>query len=410
MFRKLALSLCFALSLGLLSACSPGGILHLSDSESKSETQDKKSTEDTKSAEKASSQENLNEPTIGAPVALPPNFGSEEPPKPGETDTAYMPNGLPALQPMKGVNVDELFSEEIRDSDDRFQRLENAVVEMRKEFESVKPSIVRLAATEADIQSLVREMEAMLQETPPEQNALVPPETEATLQVDQLDPQPALPETFHTKPPEQGYGGSDPPSSAVLDPPKVLGQLPKPVSPTGDPQVLASAEGNNKTPNPEADKVLSVPPTPMTKDAEKIASTSTPVAAKPKPAAPPKQTPPPKAAKKYDGVAAMDMRIGEHDDKIRVVLDTNQNTPFTIDLDNEEKLIIVELPEARWVGPTSQKFSDSALLESYSVESTNGGKGSMIVLTLKHQTQILKESILSPDQNPNHRIYFDLKL
>jgi len=52
-----------------------------------------------------------------------------------------LPNGLPALKPLKGVNVDTLFAENIKSTDRRFDRLENAVVDMRREFEAVKPAI-----------------------------------------------------------------------------------------------------------------------------------------------------------------------------------------------------------------------------------------------------------------------------
>ena len=343
MFKKIALSLCFTLFLGLLSACSPEGFLHLKKTESPS-TKKSENTEETtkKDAE------------ITAPVALPPTFNNE-PLKPGQTQTEYMPNGLPVLKPMKGINADALFSENIKNTGDRFNRVENAVVDLRKEFDTYKPSIVRLAAVEADIQNLIKELEILLQETPNHQQPLdLVNSPEAELQVEQLDPQPELPP---------------------------------------DEQETAKVA---HTPQPQA-----TPPPEERKEPEKPPEKTKPEKPKPQKASLPE----------YDGIIAKDLRAGEHADKVRLVLDTNQKTDFSIDLDNEEKLIIIELPEARWLGKETKSFKYSKLLESYSVEKINGGKGTMIVLSLKKSTQIIQEKRLSPDgKTPYHRIYFDLKI
>ena len=328
MYKKIALSLCFTLFLGLLTACSPEGLLHLKKAESSNAKIAKKS-ENTK-----------NNQGIGAPIALPPAFNNA-PLKPGQTNTQYMPNGLPALKPMKGINADTLFTENIKDSGDRFNRVENAVVDLRKEFDSYKPSIVRLAAVESDIQNLINELEVLLQETPANQppQTLVEP-SEPHLQVTQLAPQ-------QITPPE----------------PQKISQVPHHI---------------------EKEKPPEKPPKKKT---------------------PPKATPPPN----HDGIVALNLRVGEHADKSRIVFDTNQRTNFSIDLDNDERLIIIELPKARWIDGSSKTFSDSKLLESYSVEPLNDGKGSMIVISLKKTTKILREKRLSPDnENAYHRIYFDL--
>lgn len=319
MYKKIALSLCFTLFLGLLTACSPEGLLHLKKAESSNTNIAKKS-------------ENTNKKQgISTPIALPPAFNSV-PLRPGQTNTQYMPNGLPALKPMKGINADTLFTENIKDTSDRFNRVENAVVDLRKEFDVYKPSIVRLAAVESDIQNLIKELEVLLQETPANQppQMLVEP-SGPQLQVTQLTPQQIMP-------PE----------------PQDIAQVPYHIE-------------------------------------KKI---------------PPKTASPPQT---HDGVVAMNLRVGEHADKSRIVFDTNQKTNFSIDLDNDEKLIIIELPKARWIDGSSKTFNDSKLLESYSIEPINNGTGTMIVLSLKKTTKILREKRLSPDSdNAYHRIYFDL--
>ncbi len=325
MYRRIALSLCFTLFLGLLSACSPKGILHLKKDESNILKPAKN---------------NKNDAEISTPIALPPSF-NHQPLKAGQLDTQYMPNGMPALKPMKGVNADILFSENIKNTGERFNRVENAVVDLRKEFEIYKPSIVRLAAVESDIQNLIKELEVLLQETPNLEQPLdlTSNSDKAELQVSQLDPQPVMPQSENQK-------------------------------------------------KQSVKKVVNKPPPAKTK---------------------PKEKPPP-AKPQYDGIVAKNLRAGEHADKLRIVIDTNKYTDFTIDLDNDEKLIIIEMPKARWIGNESKNFKSSKLLESFSVEPINNGKGSMIILSLRKDTSIMQEKRLSPDaSNPYHRIYFDLK-
>ena len=323
MFNKLALSLCFIVVMGMLSACNPGGVLHLNKNES-SQSENKNQTEN-----------NTNNSAIGAPVALPPKFSTPN------TAGQNTPNSLATLSPMKGINVDTMFSENIKDTGDRFNRVEDAVKDLRKEFDGYKPSIVRLAAVESDIQNLIKELEVLLQETPtPQQQptSLLPESERAQLQVTQLDEQ-------NISPPEK---------------------------------VVPHKTESIKTATPK------------------------------KP--PPKASPPSEKVIK-SGNVAQNLRVGEHADKLRIVIDTNKTFNYSIDIDNEEKLIIVEIPDAKWVGKDSVQFGSSALLDSYTVEPINDDKGTMIILSLKKATSILKKSNLKPDStSPFHRIYFDLKL
>ncbi len=330
MFKRIALSLCFTLFLGLLSSCSPKGILHINKSES---SKQKATSEPPKNAK--------SDPQISQPVALPPRF-NDTPLEPGKSTAQYMPNGLPALKP-KGINVDTLFAENIKDSGKRFKRVENAVVDLRKEVNSYRPAIVRLSAVEADIQNLIKELEVLLQETPNQQPVpldIVGQSADAHLQVEQLKPQPPPPDSI--------------------------------------PQITMA-------------EVKKQPPA-------KIENKKPPE--KPKP-----------PVKTYSDLVAQNLRVGEHADKVRLVLDTNKSTSFNIDLDNEEKLIIIEMPDARWVGAKEKSFKGGKLIESYSVESLSNGTGSLIAISLAKGTKILQEKRLSPDAtSPYHRIYFDLKL
>ncbi len=329
MYKRIALSLCFTLFLGLLSGCSPEGLLHLKSTNQTSESPQKNTTNTSEKPPPAAN-------NIGSPVALPPEFNGIPIPRDGTNTDGK----LSVFKPMKGINLDAMFNERIKDSDKRFNRVESAVLDLRKEFEAFKPSIIRLTAVESDIQNLVKELDVLLQETPlPQHPTDLTQSAGGNLTVEQLD---------------LGHG--------------------------------LNAE-DAQTPVPAV-------PTPTVKKA--VAKT-------------PKATP--KPSKSYGFTAAQNLRIGEHSGKVRLVIDSNKKTNFTVDLDNDEKLIIVEMPDAKWVGAKTKNFAHGKLIKSMEVEEINGGKGSMIILSLKQATGIMKQSQLKPDNtSAYHRIYFDLSL
>lgn len=260
---------------------------------------------------------------LSAPVVAPPSYDNR-PLQPGQSPQAQtLPNGLPALKPLKGVNVDTLFAENITNSDRRFERVENAVKDMRREFETVKPAIVRLVAVEEDIQQMVEQLEAM----------------------------------------------------AARDT--------RPVTPPA-PIVQQPAAPQNLTPT----------------DMQKPAAP----AMEPKPKAAP-------APASSNGKTVKNLRTGQHSNKVRLVLDMSAKTPYTVDLDSSENILVIELPEAGWSGATSKTFSSKEpLLASYTVEGINNGSGTRIVIPLKKSTSVLKQALLPPGVTPNYRMYVDLSL
>lgn len=101
-----------------------------------------------------------------APVVVPPG-ADRRPLLPGQMGGTMTPDGLPALQPARGVKLETLFAEDIRDPIERVKRVENAVVELRRDFDSVLPAIVRLTAVEGDMQELLGQLETLLRNEPP---------------------------------------------------------------------------------------------------------------------------------------------------------------------------------------------------------------------------------------------------
>ena len=111
-------------------------------------------------------------------------------------------------------------------------------------------------------------------------------------------------------------------------------------------------------------------------------------------AAPP---PAPQAAAKPAPSAAggnaqvYDVRVGEHPGKTRLVLDMSAKASFSADVDNAEKILVVDLPEAGWTAAQSKSFSSSPILASYRVEPSSTG-GHLMIVTLKTTANIVYKS------------------
>jgi len=130
---------------------------------------------------------------------------------------------------------------------------------------------------------------------------------------------------------------------------------------------------------------------------------------RPEPAATPPPAPQPKAD--VSGPTRVSaLRVGQHSGKLRLVMDVTQKTDFNIDLDNQEHIMIIELPSAQWSASAQKSFAKSPLLSSYTTESINNGQGTRVVMTLKKSTILLKSQGLPPGPNPYYRIYADLQL
>lgn len=349
---KIAKRLVLVLFLGMLCACSPAEILQLKDKKTPNQTESA-NAENTKTSDNS-------EQIIGAPVAIPPKLAV--PPPPGSiNDATQNVAGLSGLQPMKGVNVDTLFSEKIKDTDKRFDRVESAVVDMRKEFESMKPSLIRLIAVESDIQDLTQELDTLLQD----------------------------PNTGNTN----GYDVNEPSAAEDL----AMGQNPK-MNIEQIPTQLQPEDSEHAS----APTIEKAAPKPESKQETVSVSVS---ASAPAPA----PNPNPKAASKETKLStksAGNFRIGEHSDKVRIVIDTGSSINATADYDNAENIVVVDLPGYTWNGKSTESFAGSKLVSSYTA--TQNDQGTTLVVNLKKGSSVLRKGTVDPDDNPNYRYYIDL--
>ncbi len=104
------------------------------------------------------------------------------------------------------------------------------------------------------------------------------------------------------------------------------------------------------------------------------------------------------------------IRVGQHPDKVRLVFDVTKKTSFEVDLDNDENILVVELPNALWKTQVRhESFGRLPVVKSYKVNAFNQGQGNIFVLQLKAPTSILMKTKLPALSGNGERIVIDLK-
>lgn len=107
------------------------------------------------------------------------------------------------------------------------------------------------------------------------------------------------------------------------------------------------------------------------------------------------------------GQSIVSIRVGEHPDKTRIVLDASGNPNYSYDLDNSEKIFIVELPGTGWSASAQSTFSSSPVLASYRTDSLNGN-GTRLIMQLKKAASVVYSSKIGGKQPGQERIVIDL--
>ena len=147
-------------------------------------------------------------------------------------------------------------------------------------------------------------------------------------------------------------------------------------------------------------------PKPASK-AEKAAPKPKPVQAKPLPPVAEKKaaTAPAKAAS--GPLKVQQVRVGEQaGGKTRIVLDTTAAAKINYDIDNGEKILLIEVPDAAWAAQQAQTLKNGGLVSSYKAESD--GAGSRLIVQLKGPAQVTGTSRLNPEKGAGHRVFLDL--
>ena len=129
-----------------------------------------------------------------------------------------------------------------------------------------------------------------------------------------------------------------------------------------------------------------------------------------KKAAAPKATPPIAAAAKAPATALKveRVRVGEQaGGKVRIVLDTTAPAKLKYDIDNVEKILVIEVPSASWGTALSRTLQGSPLVSSYTAE--NDAAGSRLIVQLKDAAEVVTSAQVDPDKTGGYRAYLDLR-
>lgn len=305
--------------------------------------------------------------------------------KPGQSGRPLGPDGLPQLQ-AKGINYEQLFTERLENEDKRFDRVETAVLELRRDFESVLPSMMRLVAIEGDIKNLVGQLETLL-ENEPMPAPMIPVEPVSTNPVPPMI-EDLAPEPSHAPAPREK--AATPP---VNEPTETMAEkLAAPqvaeAAPTAITPVAAAPPPEPEVPEPAPTVSPQATPPPAPTPAPAPAASATPVVA-------------------GEGVSAL--RFGVDGDKTRIVFDVGAPVTYKKDLDNGENLLVIELPNLSWKAATAGTPPASALVQSWSAQPMDGG-GTRVVMILKKPVTVSYEATLKPEtSSPHHRLVLDLR-
>lgn len=308
-----------------------------------------------------------------------------------------------ALAPPEGMKFTPLFSVPIKDEGQRFARLEQSVQALRNDFDTVTPTLVRLAAIEKDIRDLVSQLRTLddsgpiveaapaapVVSAPVPLAAAVPPVAPAasnvTAQVKPPQaPAPMPPAVAHQNslPGKDVTGGTEAaPAATTAAAGKPAASLPvtPEATPTGKlpPEGVASPSSQPKAP-PAAPKPapavvaplvpqvapqaaapqLDLTPVVPEDEAAEVAASAQPTAS-----AAPAVVPKVVMGPSMGDVRAI--RIGDHIDKTRIVLDVTTKAPFTARLENDGRRLVVELPQYTWKADAEWRARSATLVSSY---------------------------------------------
>lgn len=155
--------------------------------------------------------------------------------------------------------------------------------------------------------------------------------------------------------------------------------------------------------------VDAVPSKPAPAKVEKapLAPKPKPVEAKPLPPVSEPKAKPVAAKKSSVPLQVQQVRVGEQaNGKTRIVLDTSAAAKINYDIDNGEKILLIEVPDASWAAKQSQTLKAGGLVSSYKAESD--GNGSRLIVQLKGPAQVVSTSRLDPSDGAGYRVFLDL--
>ena len=102
-----------------------------------------------------------------------------------------------------------------------------------------------------------------------------------------------------------------------------------------------------------------------------------------------------------------DVRVGEHSDKTRFVLDLNGQASYRIFTLADPYRVVIDLPEVRWPGEVAELPARSGVIDALRYGLFTPGT-SRVVLDISSPVEIKKVFTLPPAKDFGHRLVVDL--
>lgn len=101
------------------------------------------------------------------------------------------------------------------------------------------------------------------------------------------------------------------------------------------------------------------------------------------------------------------MRIGEHGEKTRLVLDASAVTEYKTDVNNADKTLVISLPAAGWSGKETVAGLKSPLVSGWTASSGPSG-GTLVTISLKSAAKVVATEHLKAEGGASPRIVIDI--
>jgi hypothetical protein len=105
--------------------------------------------------------------------------------------------------------------------------------------------------------------------------------------------------------------------------------------------------------------------------------------------------------------AVTGVRVGEHPNRTRLVLDVTGPTKFSSGIDPASNILTVELPQSGWSGAVQESLGASPLVKGYKAAPSASG-GTILTVELKKPAKVVLNESLGPNEVYGHRIVFDV--
>lgn len=102
------------------------------------------------------------------------------------------------------------------------------------------------------------------------------------------------------------------------------------------------------------------------------------------------------------------VRIGEHPDRVRLVLDLSGPVQYTLEAEPGGAQIRVDLPGVAWDAMRAWEDKTAMVLAGYKVEALPDGKGTRLILTAHGTMSVGLNGVLPPEEGQGYRLYLDL--